>query len=113
MGLSFHYKGSFNPNASLPELIEEVKDIATTNNWHYHVFEKEFPAKALGKKKFNDEIYGIIFSPPKCEPVFLTFLSNGIIAPVTYLQFYDTLKKYGPSVSVKTQYAGPETHIII
>jgi len=27
MGLSFHYSGSFNAEASLPEMIKEVKDI--------------------------------------------------------------------------------------
>jgi hypothetical protein len=113
MGLSFHYKGSFNTKASLSELIDEVTDVAVTNNWTYHIFEKEFSPKELGKKKFNDKMYGIVFSPPKCEPVFISFLSNGIIAGTTYLQFYDTLKKYGPSVSVKTQYAGPEAHMLV
>jgi|ERR1043165_2177342 hypothetical protein len=112
MGLTIFYKGSFKQKASLQELIEEVTDIAVANDWPYTVFEKEFPPNNLGQKEFNDEMYGIVFSPPKCEPVFLTFLSNGVMANTIYLEHHKSFKS-GPSIAVKTQYAGPAVHVVV
>jgi len=118
MGLTIHYNGEFRKNASLSEMIEEVKDIAEIYNWNYHIFEKEFPKNSLGKKTFDGNIYGIIFSPPKCEGVSLCFLSNRKIGNPAMLQ--DWLKSknkkdkrliYGNFT--KTQYAGWKTHKII
>lgn len=37
MGLSIHYSGKFNKNASLSDLITEVKDIAETLKWNYKI----------------------------------------------------------------------------
>jgi hypothetical protein len=38
MGLTIHYSGSFNPNSSLSEMIEEVKDIAALYNMEIQGF---------------------------------------------------------------------------
>jgi hypothetical protein len=118
MGLSFHYSGRFNPEASLPAMIEEVKGIAEIYNWSYHVFEDEFPASNIGKTTYNQNIYGICFTPPSCETVFLTFLSNGKISSPSHLEFFGNSKKRARSqylymLAVKTQYAGIEIHKII
>jgi len=45
MSITIHYNGRFNPEASLKNMIEEVKDIAETFNWEYHLFEQSFPEK--------------------------------------------------------------------
>ena len=74
MGLSIHYSGRFNPAASLKAMIEEVKDIATIYKWDYFVFDNEFPTDSLGKTIYNQQIYGICFTPPECETVDLCFL---------------------------------------
>lgn len=76
MGLSIHFSGRLKSQGSLPELIEEVKDIAEIYKWHYSSFVEEFPAGSF-KKSFNHRLYGICFTPPDCETVNLTFLSDG------------------------------------
>jgi len=43
MGLSIHYSGSFNPAASLQEMIDEVKAIAKVCKWQYTIYETTFP----------------------------------------------------------------------
>jgi hypothetical protein len=92
MGLSIHYSGSFNAKASLQAMIEEVKDIAEIYKWGYHVFEDEFPADSPGETEYNQNIYGICFTPPECETVWLCFLSNGKISSPVNLEFYGNSK---------------------
>ena len=115
MGLTFHYSGSFRKDASLEGLIEEVKDIAEINGWPHHIFERQFPENGFGKEAFNDNIYGISFSPPGSEPVWLCFLSNGRLSAPHLLQFYGQTehqeeRKNLYLVSTKTQTAGVSTH---
>ena len=118
MGLSIHYSGSFKAQASLQAMIEEVKDIAETYKWRYTVFEDEFPAGSFGKAEYNQNIYGICFTPPECETVSLCFLSNGKMSDALNLKFYGDSKdkeeaKYLYMLSVKTQYAGIEIHKLV
>jgi hypothetical protein len=118
MGLTFHYSGSFNPRASLSEMIVEVKEIAETHKWKYTIFEEKFPKGGLSKKTFNDNIYGIVFTPPDCETVSLTFLSNGKMASPWGLKFwgnatYPKEKEFLYMLSVKTQYAGSTIHKLL
>ena len=118
MGLSIHYSGSFNTKASLQAMIEEVKDIAEIYKWRYYVFEDQFPADSPGKAEYNQNIYGICFTPPECETVWLCFLSNGKMSSPSNLQFFGNSKnkeeqEYLYMLSVKTQYAGIEIHKLI
>ncbi len=118
MGLTIHYNGRFNPAASLSALIDEVRDIAEINKWKYHVFENEFPPNAIGKTEYNDQIYGICFSLPECEPVWLSFLSNGKMSCPPNLEFWGNSdepdkKEYLYMLFTKTQYAGIEAHKFI
>ena len=118
MPLRLHYSGKFNPAASLPELIEVVKNVAATNGWSYSVYETEFPLGQLGLDTYNDKIYGISFIAPKSEPMFISFLSNGRMSTHDHLTFWGNNtevadKQYLYLVSTKTHDAGPETHKII
>jgi hypothetical protein len=118
MGLSIHYSGSFNPNASLSAMIEEVKDIAELYKWKYKVFEDAFPGNSLDKKEYTQGIYGICFTPPKCETVDLCFLSNGQMSSSAHLILFGKSKTqeerpYLYMLSTKTQYAGIEIHKLI
>lgn len=118
MGLTIHYNGTFKKNASLSEMIEEVKDIAQVYKWGYHIFEKEFPKGSFGKMEFNENIYGIVFSPPKCEGISLCFLSNGRMGNPSMLEYWLQSKNTKDKRLVfvnftKTQYAGPAVHKII
>ncbi|MEX1238075.1 MAG: hypothetical protein WEB30_00095 [Cyclobacteriaceae bacterium] len=118
MGLSFHYSGSFRRNASLSDMIEEVKDISEINKWHYSIFKKEFLPDAFGRNTFSNDVYGITFSPPECEPVWLCFLSNGKLCSPVNLQLFgrsedNKERKFLHMLSTKTQYAGIQAHIQI
>lgn len=118
MGLSFHYSGSISNPSDLPELISEIKEIADVYHWPCHVFETEFPEKHFGRSNFNDHLYGIGFTPPGCESVFVCFLSNGKMSGPAQIQLYvnpenEEEKKYLYILSVKTQFAGPEVHMVL
>lgn len=94
MGLSFHYSGKIKDRASIPSLVEEAQDVCTILQWNYHLY--------------NDEdVKGISFSPPECEPVFLVFNNkNELCSPV--MMQYDVHP--ATTISVKTQFAGIEIH---
>jgi hypothetical protein len=97
MGLSIHYSGSIKDIKLIPALVDEVQDVCKELNWTYHLF--------------NDKDFkGICFSPPECEPVFLTF-NNGteIICPVKWQYKIEPMN----IVSTKTQSAGIEVHITL
>jgi hypothetical protein len=117
MGLSINYSGSFNPNASLQEMIEEVKDIAKIYQWKYHIYETSFP-KQTDKEKYDDKIYGISFKPPDCETISLEFLSNMRMSSSVHLDFFGNsdnkeYQQYLYLLSVKTQFAGIKIHMLI
>ena len=118
MGLSIHYSGRLKNPALLPELIAEVKDIAEVYEWKYHVFEQQFPEGRLTGNSHDGNLYGISFSPPECEAVWLCFLSNRRMSGPANLLFHDPddtdsedLNLY--TLSVKTQFAGMGIHRII
>ncbi len=119
MGLTIHYSGRFNETASLPKLIEEVKDIAEIYKWKYSILEERFLEDALGKEDFNPEkLYGIIVSPPNCEPVCISFLSNGRMSAPFLLRFWGKPKNgieaaYLYMLFTKTQFAGAVIHKLI
>ncbi len=118
MGLSIHYSGSIINAELLPELIEEIKDIVSIHKWDYFIYERLFPNNSLSKSGFNNNMYGISFSPPKCEPIFICFLSNGRLGNPSRLQLYsdsDSIEKreFLFMLSTKTQYAGVEIHQFI
>ena len=118
MGLTIHYNGKFNEKASLQEMIEEVKDIAEIYNWQYTIYEKQFHAAFFDNDSFNDEIYGISFTPPESETVCLCFLSNGRMSGPAHLKYFgnsadESEKKYLYTLSTKTQYAGSDIHKLI
>ncbi len=118
MGLSIHYNGSFKVGASLPEMIEEVEEVAKVHKWKYRVFETEFPDPNFRSEKYSDKIYGIHFTPPDCETVSISFLSNGKMSTAMHLEFYGNsddkdYQEYLYTISVKTQYAGIQIHMLI
>jgi hypothetical protein len=118
MGITIHYSGRFNPKASLPEMVEEVKDIVIAYEWPYHIFETEFPVDSLSVPEHNHKLYGISFTPPESETVNICFLSNGRISGPAQLNFYgnsanEIEQEYLYMQFVKTQFAGWQIHIVI
>lgn len=118
MGLSIHYRGSFGKNASLSKMVNEVKDIMEARKWEYTLYQDEFPSDYNLENSYNENIYGISFTPPECETVSLCFLSNGKMSSPAHLEFYGKTtdreeQKYLYMLSVKTQFAGVEIHKFI
>lgn len=118
MGLCIYYSGQIKNAESLPLLIEEVKDVCSVYNWEYHIHESSFPGNALAEQEYLEPIYGISFTPPKCETIGLTFLSNGVMACPSRIKFFgnsqnEIERNYIYQIHSKTQYAGLTTHAII
>lgn len=118
MGLSIHYNGRLRNPTSLSEIIAEVKDVAEVNKWEYHVFETRFPEDRFTENFYDQNLYGICISPPKCEMIPICFLSNGRISGPANLSLYGDKdgqkEQFGLcSISVKTQFAGIEIHRIV
>lgn len=86
MGLTIFYRGRFNPEKSLPDLIEEVEEIAGVFNWPCLIDKRQFPEIPF-PDQYNHDIFGISVIPPGCEPIAFTFLSNGRLSTRTRLEF--------------------------
>lgn len=118
MGLSFHYKGKLRKPQSLKKMIEEVTDICKANKWEFTILDDTFPNNTFTIEPNKDKVYGIFFTPPKCETIDLTFLSNGKLCAAYNLELNKNLKKleeneYLYFLSVKTQYCGPAIHKLL
>lgn len=99
-------------------MIEEVKEISTIYNWKYKIWESSFPDITLADQEILQPIYGICFTPPKCETVSLGFLSNGVMVCPARIHFFGnsediTTRSYMYQISVKTQYAGVTIHALL
>ena len=119
MGLTLHYSCSIKQASCLPELVEEVKDICKEMNWSYHIWNEdklqEYSTDIHKKEWAPDDLYGISFSAPECEPFSLTFLPNGKLSAyinllaAPYYDEYDWIY----FVAIKTQFAGADVHICL
>jgi len=93
MGISIHYSGRIANKQHLPQLIEEVQEIATVHGWKTKIYENEFPIATEGETQSNilnntehdGLLYGISFSPEGSEPVSVCFLSNGRMSSIMQL----------------------------
>lgn len=115
MGLCIHYQGKIKKPDTLPQLIEEVQDISQVLGWECEIFDRNLPAESFGRETYSNRIYGICIIIPDCEPVFISFLSNGMMcSPLSLEHFGHSADKdsreYLYYLSVKTQYAGTEIH---
>jgi hypothetical protein len=54
MGLTIHYNGHLRTKASLPALVEEVKDIAKIHRWPFEIYGTEFPLNRFNRKKHSN-----------------------------------------------------------
>ena len=115
MGLSFHFSGRLRKAEYLSPLIEEIKDVSNVYGWKYYMFETRFPNDSFENHTSFEEVYGICFTPTKCETVSLTFLSNGAMVCPACIAFFahsddETERSYIYTISVKTQFAGVVVH---
>jgi len=119
MGLTLHYGCSLKKASDLIELVNEVKDICKEMEWKYHLWNENNLEKYSTATERNDwtpeDLYGISFSVPECEPFWLTFLPNGKLS--SYLNilaapYYDEYE-WIYRASTKTQFAGADVHMCL
>jgi hypothetical protein len=121
MGVTIHYSGKLKTPDQVIPLMEEVEEICHTNHWTFHrinpegiVPNEDFPyAENPIQYAFEvgmSQLWGISFKPhDECESVALLFDADGVLhSPISLL-----LKGTKPFNFTKTQFAGPETHIIL
>lgn len=82
------------------------------------MFEEAFPEAGFDKTEYNQNIYGIAISPPRCEAVWLSFLSNRKMSGPSQLMVFGNTEntehqEYLYRLFTKTQYAGVEIHKLI
>lgn len=108
MGLTIFYSGKIRDMRLLPALTEEVMDICDHLHW-----------KSGNLKPYPEiPLTGFQFHPPGCEPVWITFRDNGILADPVYFIFKDDT--YAPPdpkhefwLSSVTQFAGMDAHMAL
>ncbi len=122
MGLSIHYSGRIRNYNLVDELTAEVEDICKSLNWKHHIWEKKSTANDtahISNPNFinytPEDLKGITISPKECEPVDLTFFPSGILCSVVKLMYNNaaTNDLMVEIISIKTQFAGPDTHIAV
>ena len=125
MGITIHYSGKLKDRASLPNLVEELEDIARTMEWESTRLDKdrEKPSRAEivhsehgAEFRGHPGLEGIVLSVhPDCESLSFLFDRNGnlrdVVTMVGILQGFIDAEK--AQVSVKTQFAPLHVHITI
>jgi hypothetical protein len=106
MGLSIHFSGTLISPSLIRSLSSEVEDICNSLAWECQ------PVQTAA-------LNGIVFTPPECESLFLTFTHEGRLSSPLQTEMEETYQKAGLDASmiywssVKTQYAGIAIHKVI
>jgi len=123
MGVSIHYRGRLADIKSIKTICDELAAIADKMNWHYTRLDEDWSQSADATIEVTEQgsqitghlpLKGIVLTlNPKCETLGFLFDSNGNLRdPISMVNISEgTLKPEDVWISVKTQYAGPETHI--
>ena len=116
MGLSIHYSGSIKDLTLIDPLIIEAADICKSMGWSYHIWKQNdfTPVKHI-IDFLPEHLNGITFTIEGCESLSLCFLPNKKMSSLVNLLTKGAYPKAEMiySVSVKTQFAGPDIHITI
>jgi hypothetical protein len=118
MGLSVHYSGKIKSYPLINLLVEEVKDICGSMKWNYGVMDagqSTLKPGDVAKKYTPKDVKGICFTPDECETIALTFLPDNTLCCPAKLTCYDPESNdlMIEWISVKTQFAGIQTHIAV
>lgn len=125
MGVTIHYRGRLTDIQDINPLCNELAMVAEKMGWTFTRLDEDWskPAKATIEVTRRGShivghlpLKGIQLTPhPKCEALQFYFDSDGsLCGPVSMVMISEgTLKPEDVWVSVKTQFAGPETHIWI
>ena len=123
MGVSIHYRGRVADTQNIKTICDELAAIADKMNWRYTRLDEDWTQSADATIEVAEQgsqitghlpLKGIVLTlNPKCETLGFLFDSNGNLCdPISMVNISEgTLKPEDVWISVKTQYAGPETHI--
>ncbi|MDX1940179.1 MAG: hypothetical protein SFU99_06475 [Saprospiraceae bacterium] len=126
MGVTIHYRGQLTERTAVYSIIEEVKDIAQTMGWQYHIMDESWATPPSAHLESGSEpgiqivgecgLKGIQFKPhERCEPVWLYFNAHGMLTS-PFRVALDAEEGYPirmPWIATKTQFGGIETHITV
>jgi hypothetical protein len=125
MGVSIHYRGRVADIQNIKTICDELAAIADKMNWHYVRLDEDWAHSADAAMEVTEQgsqitghlpLNGIVLTlNSKCETLGFLFDSNGNLRdPISMVNVSEeALKSEDFWISVKTQYAGPETHIWI
>ncbi len=126
MGLSIHYRGTLTDKRAIYQLIEELEDIAKAMQWPYTVLDEDWGQRPTASLDHNTPgvvnitgklaLKGIQFKPhPDCQsaPFFFNascVLTSPVQVALSAEEGYAVKNRWQ---SVKTQFAGPDTHAVL
>jgi hypothetical protein len=116
MGLSIHYSGNIKEEKLIAPMVAELEDICKSMGWEYHVWQQKEFTPVNNDIDYTPEYFnGISFNVKGCEMISLCFLPNKRMSSLINLMAKDVYDdvEWIYSVSVKTQFAGPDAHIAI
>lgn len=125
MGISIHYKGKIADSTRIDELCDELADIAQTMGWEWDTINNDVTVPSTARIENNGngiEISGhlplkgiLLHLHPDCESLTFLFEKHGCLCDM--LTMIGVTEGYAQpqncSLCVKTQFAGPDTHIMI
>ena len=114
MGVTLHYKGKLKSTALIDAITNELVDISEARGWDYKIIKSNEDSTDKSVLKLN----GIMTSPKGCEPISMTFLSDGrLVSPMLSVFPEEDIKRFLEEddyyAFTKTQFGGTETHIEI
>lgn len=124
MGVSIHYRGRLAEIKNIKDICDELASIADRMNWSWSRLDEDWSQEADATIEVTERgsqitghlpLKGISLTPHRCETLTLFFDANGHLRdPMSMVdRREDSLKPEDYWISVKTQYAGPETHVWI
>lgn len=121
MGITIHYSGLLRSSQLTQSIISEVEDICKSMKWECRYWDDTFslPSNSFKNEKgeYLEEISikGVSMRPPESEPFFFTFTPEGRL--VSFVKFIvgidENNELMGELVQAKTQFAGPEIHMVM
>jgi len=120
MGMTIHYRGRLDDTKLVSKLCNEVCDIAKTMGWESQTLDDDWtklPDASLGEGGTihgHLGLKGVSISPhPESESLALFFDRDGRLrSPMTMLLILDgSLESEIAWIPIKTQFAGPDTHV--
>lgn len=126
MGITIHYQGQIQNRAAIYQLIDEVEEIAKTQDWPYTILDEDWNLEPTARLESAEEpgiqivghtgLKGLRFTPhPESEPVWLFFDKSGILT-TPFRVALDAEEGYPQRktwISTKTKYADVTTHVKI